>query len=185
MATELSTKTILQAFEALDRLLNTKVTLIVGGGTAIMMAHGHALATHDVDAIPKGVDLLELDRLIKAVAKELGIAPDWLNSHYSTFTHTLPDDYSTRLIEIYRGQHLNCQALGALDLLVLKCFAHRQKDVSHAKVLIKRGADLKVVEAHLESLKKRRIPGTGQAIDFLDDVLDQMESSPTGTDRDR
>lgn len=52
----------------------------------------------------------------------------------------------------------------------MKCFAGRAKDVAHARALIKAGADVKFVENHIESLKKKRIPGSDRAIDFLDDL---------------
>lgn len=50
-------------------------------------------------------------------------------------------------------------ALGKTDLLIMKCFAGREEDLLHAKLLIKKGADLSKAESHIESLIKKRIPG--------------------------
>jgi hypothetical protein len=47
---------MLKALLALDRKLNKKVTLIVGGGGAMILAHEFPLATSDIDAIPKGME---------------------------------------------------------------------------------------------------------------------------------
>lgn len=171
----LSAQIMLQALHRLDQLLETEVTLIVGGGGAMILAHGFPLSTTDIDAIPRGMDLLKLDPLVKQVAQELGLPPDWLNPYFVTFAHTLPPDYGDRLIEVFRGTRLSAQALGKNEMLIMKCFAHRLKDVGHARALITGGADVKVVEKQIEALAKKNIPGTSAALDFLDDVLDQME----------
>ena len=60
-------------------------------------------------------------------------------------------------------------------MLIMKCFAHRQKDVGHAKALIKGGADVDAVETQIEALAKKGIPGTTAAMDFLQDILEQLE----------
>jgi hypothetical protein len=178
-AVGLAAKEMKRALERLDEFLTdakkAPVTLIVGGGGAMVLAYGFPLATSDIDAVPKGMEIHELDTWVKKVASDLSIAPDWLNPYFSTFGHTLPSDYGSRLVEIYRGKTLSAQALGKEDLLIMKCFAHRQKDVGHAKALIKKGADLKQVESQLESLRERGIPGSEDALDFLDDVLQQLE----------
>jgi len=168
------------ALARLDELITEKypsktVTFIIGGGSAMILAHAFPLATTDIDAIPKGMDLQTLDPLIKQVATDLSIAPDWLNTYYSTFSHTLPGDYSRRLITVFSGKSILAQALGREEMLIMKCFAHRQKDVGHAMALIKKGVKVGFVESHIESLLKKQIPGAQNALDFLDDILDQAQ----------
>ena len=165
----LTRKVMLDAFRKLDELLPFDCTLIVAGGGAMILAHGLELATTDVDAVPKGMNLSQLDVYIKQISRELALAPDWLNPHYSTFAHTLPSDYGDRLVEVFRGVHLCALALGLDEMLIMKCFAHRQKDVSHAKALIKKGAQVSFVEKHIALLETKGIPGTRQALDFLED----------------
>lgn len=46
--------------------------------------------------------------------------------------------------------------------------------IGHAKMLIQQGANLDQVETQIENLKKKGIRGADQAIEFLDDVLDQL-----------
>ena len=168
------------ALTSLDILLNQEkdnpadVTLIIGGGGAMLLAHHFTLATSDIDAVPRGIEMSQLDPFIKRVAMELGLAPDWLNPYFATFSHTLPSDYGTRLIPVFQGKRIKALALGKEEMLIMKCFAHRQKDVGHAKALIKAGADHAKVGDHIESLLKKKIPGAQQALDFLDDVLDQV-----------
>ena len=52
----------------------------------------------------------------------------------------------------------------------MKCFAGRKKDVSHARALLKIGADRAFVERHVETLLGRGIPGAREALDFLDEL---------------
>src|SRR5262245_19797794 len=85
------------ALGRLDELLVEKsgnpVSLIVGGGGAMILAHGFTLATSDIDAVPRGMGLNVLDPLIKQIARDQELPPDWLNPYFATFAHTLPADY--------------------------------------------------------------------------------------------
>lgn len=173
-----------QALSRLDELLDEAwksqgkpdtIQLIVGGGGAMILAHGFPLGTTDIDAVPKGMEIAELDAFVKRIAEERKIAPDWLNPYFSTFAHTLPPDYGDRLIEVFKGKRIVARALGKEEMLIMKCFAHRQKDVGHAKALIRGGARLERVESQIESLRAKGIPGAQDALDFLDDVLEQLE----------
>lgn len=165
------TETIMRAaLAALDSELDTSVTLIVGGGGAMILAHGFPLATSDIDAFPKKMEIAALDALVKKVAQKERLPSDWLNPYFSSFTHTLPSDYADRLIEVFRGRYLEAFALGKEEMLIMKCFAHRQKDVGHARALLKRGADVDFVESHIEKLREKGIPGAEAALDFLDEL---------------
>ncbi len=168
----LETESLLAAFTALDRLLGRPVTLIVGGGTAMMLAYRLPVRTSDVDAYPREATLDEIAPAIRAVARERGLPPDWINPHFETFAHVLPADYGSRLRPIFEGEKLRAMALGVEDLLVMKCFAGREKDVGHARALLKRGPDLSVVERRLQELVDRRISGAQDALDFYDDLIE-------------
>jgi len=166
----------LRAFAAVDARLDADAHLVIGGGAAMAMAYHHPLSTEDVDAFTAkgGLGMADLDRVARAVALELGLAPDWLNSHFVTFTHVLPRDYGARLREIYRGDHLRVSALGPEDILVMKCFAGRDKDRGHARRLVEGGTDLDLVSAHLDALIERRVPGAQRAADWFDDLRDEV-----------
>lgn len=168
----LSREIMLQALKRLDEIVDQDVTLIVGGGGAMVLAHQFPLATTDLDAVPKGMEFSVIDSYVKQIAKEQGLPGDWLNPYYSTFAHTLPSDYGKRLIEVFKGQHLTVEALGKEDLLIMKCFAHRAKDIGHAKALLKSGASSTFVGDHIELLKKKKFKGCEEALEFLDDLLE-------------
>lgn len=172
MADALTKDSVTRAFAALDALLPRPLTLIVGGGGAMLLAHGLPIATSDIDAYPAsgGMTVEELDPLVKKVAKQVRLPHDWLNPYYSTFAHVLPADYGKRLVEVFAGDKLRVRSLGAEDLLVMKCFAGRAKDRSHARALLRRSPDLKIVSDRLEELVEKRVPGALKALDFFDDL---------------
>ena len=165
---------VLRAFEALDARLTEPVRLILGGGTAMILAHGHPIATTDADAFPVRGTLNDVAPHALAVAKELDLEPDWLNPWFTTFTHVLPSDYGSRLVRVFSGKQLEVDALGAEDLLVMKCFAGRDKDRPHAIRLIKQAKDLDLVDRQLSDLVDKRIPGAQKAADLFDDLRERV-----------
>lgn len=160
----------------LDLIVPKNLTLIVGGGGAMVLGYAFPLSTMDIDAVPKGMEIGELDPLIKQVAEKLSISKDWLNPYFSTFSHVLPHDYNDRLIEVFNGKKIKALALGKEDLLIMKCFAGRQKDVPHARALVQKKADTDFVEKHIQQLMKKRIPGAEKALEFLHEIQDWMEN---------
>lgn len=163
------------ALEKLDACLEGAAHLVVGGGAAMVLAYDHPLATQDVDAFAArgGLGLHELQPHARAVAKELDIASDWLNAHFESFTFVLPTDYADRLRPVYEGAQLRVDALAPEDLLVMKCFAARDKDLPHARVLV-RQANLKIVDARLQELIDKRVLGAERAADYFDDLRDEI-----------
>src|SRR5690606_23704800 len=111
-------------------------------------------------------------RAARAVANALHIEPDWLNSHFQTFTFVLPPTYPERLRNVYRGTHLQVDALGPEDVLLMKCFAGRDKDRPHARRLLAFCEDLSIVDRHLIVLADKRVPGAEAAADFFDGLRD-------------
>jgi len=166
---------MLRALQLLDDEIVDKARLVVGGGAAMVLAYNHPLATQDVDAFAArgGLRIADLDAAAKKVAAQLGIAPDWLNSHFDTFTAVLPADYATRLRRVFTGAHLDVEALSPEDLLVMKCFAGRDKDLPHARKLLRVANDLSIVDKQLALLVERRYPGAQKAADFFDDLRDE------------
>lgn len=166
---------MLLALERLDAQTERPARLIVGGGAAMVLAYAHPLATQDIDAFAAkgGLRVADLDAAAKHVARELDIEPDWLNSYFETFTGVLPNDYAERLRNVFTGKHLVVDALGPEDLLIMKCFAGREKDRPHARKLLRVATDLSIVDRQLSRLVERRYPGAEKAADFFDDLRDQ------------
>jgi hypothetical protein len=169
----LSKSALLMAFAALDEALPESVTLIVGGGGAMLLAHGLPVATADVDAYPAagGMSIEQLDPLVKKVADAQGLPRDWLNPYYQTFSYVLPQDYGARLVDVFAGQRLRVRSLGVEDILIMKCFAGRAKDKAHARALLRLSPDLEIVNRRLNEAMEMRLPRALDAADFFDDLM--------------
>jgi len=163
-----------RAFASLDDKLPSPVRLILGGGTAMILAHGHPAATTDADVFPVGGTLQEIAPYAERVAKELDLEPDWLNPWFTTFTHVLPSDYAARLVRVFSGARLAVDALGAEDLLVMKLFAGRDKDRPHTIRLLRQAKDLDLVDRQLALLGDQRIKGAQAAADLFDDLRERL-----------
>lgn len=165
----------LKALKSLDEKLADsplpKVTLTVGGGGAMILKHDYSGSTVDIDAVPSNVDFEELKPFMAEVAKELKIAPDWLNPYYQAFTIYLPKDSKNRMSDIYVGKKLLVKSLGAEEVLIMKLMAGRAKDMSHIKHLLKMKIDISIVENRLQELKTLFPKLADKALDLLDDLL--------------
>ena len=166
---------MVKAFEALDPFVPTHTKLLLGGGGAMVLAHGFPLATQDLDALFYQSQITEKDvwGAIQDIALNLSLPKDWLNPYFQIFLYTLPQDYESRLITVFTGKNLTVNALGIEDLLILKCFANREKDIGHARALIKKGANIDLIERHINDMLDKGMPKSMEAKDFLDDLLDE------------
>jgi predicted nucleotidyltransferase len=173
----LDADTMRKAFQLVDSELKNKARFIVGGGAAMTLAYSHPLATHDVDAFAArgGLSIADVDALAKKIATRLGIAGDWLNSHFDTYTIVLPSDYATRLRRVFNGKQLTVDALGPEDLLIMKCFAARAKDRPHAAALFRHISNFDIVDKQLDLLLQKRYPKAQEAADYFDQLRDSLQ----------
>ena len=174
MRKEFGKQDILKALKTLDSLAKNPFEIIIAGGSAMICSYQFPLGTTDVDAIIKKSNLSEVDIYIKKTAKRLSLSPDWLNIWVSSFTHYLPGDYENRLNILFKGEQITAKTLGKEDILILKCFAHRGKDIAHARALIKQKTDIDFVENHINNLIAKNWPQAKKALDFLYDILDEL-----------
>jgi hypothetical protein len=165
---------MIRAFEALDNELGAKAEILIGGGAAMLLGHNIPLTTMDIDGLlmKSSVTPAELDPLIKKIGHDLKIGAHWFNDYINTFTYTVPKDFRSRLVTVFSGKNLTVFALGKEDLLIMKCFSGREKDIGHARALLKKGADIKIAETHIEQLQKKGLPRAKEAMDFLKDIQD-------------
>lgn len=178
---DLDKELALKALQCLDQALEKNglpyTRMTVGGGASMLLAHGFPGKTNDVDAVPtKGAAFEEIKSLAEEIAKELGIAHDWLNPYYQTFTVYLPADAKDRTTVIYNGRSLVVESLGPEDVLIMKLMAGRSKDRAHIKHLLRKSKmDLSVVENRLQALKDQNLykKEAIKALDLLDEETDQ------------
>lgn len=171
---------MLNAFQLLDKKIPDTTRIIVGGGAALIASYDLSITTQDVDGVPDktSLEFREIKEAVQKVGRELGISQDWLNDYFSTYLYVLPKDYGDRLQPFYKGKNLEVVILGKEDLLIMKCFAAREKDIPHARVLIRRGADLKKVDQRIQELLEKGIPDARKAADFFDDLCGEMGLTP-------
>jgi len=169
---------MLKAFKKLDVSLATPTRIILGGGAAMIAAYDIPISTLDVDGVPDkySLPLAEFKDKVRAVGRALDIPQDWLNDYFATFLFVLPSDYETRLVPFYRGKHLNVSALGKEELIIMKCFAGREKDIPHIRALLRKGADVQTVDARLQELLEKKTPGGQKAADLFDDLCAESET---------
>lgn len=169
---------MLKAIKQLDLKMTQEGKLLVGGGSALVLAHDFPLATLDIDAIfyKSPIQISDIHEELQKVATDLDLPKDWINPYFEAFLFALPQDYMDRIKTVFKGRHLVVNALGLEDLLVLKCFAGRPKDLPHARALLKKGADVNFVEKHLFDLIDKNVPGAKAARDFLDELREEVVS---------
>ena len=167
---------MLKALGTLDVRVPEPLQLLIGGGAAFVLGHQITLATQDIDAVPykSKLSAADLDPHVKAVAQTLKIPSDWLNPYYGTFTYSLPKDYGNRLVTVFEGKKIRAVALGKEDLLIMKCFAGREKDMPHAGQLLKKGVNIPLVREHLHQCLREKLPRAQEACDFFYDLCEQL-----------
>ena len=135
---------MVEAFRHLDKRLRASTRIIIGGGAAMAAAHDIPISTQDVDGVPdrSSMELSQFKEEIRAVGRELRISQDWLNDYFSTFLFVLPPNYGDRLVPLFQGKHLEVCALGKEDLILMKCFAGREREYQSVLFLFVRYAAL-------------------------------------------
>lgn len=77
---------------------------------------------------------------------------------------------------MFSGKNLKVTALGPEDLLIMKFMAGRKKDMSHIRFLIKKKADLKIVDKRLDELLQGPFKEEAQkALELFDEVTEEFE----------
>lgn len=123
-----------RAFRLLgDRLARRGVVadLYVFGGAAMALAYDSRRSTRDIDAVfePHGIVLDEA----KAVAKELGLPPWWLNEQASAYVAPGGDPEAAR---IFDHPGLRVEAASPRHLLAMKVLAARRRDAGDIGLLV-------------------------------------------------
>jgi len=117
---------ILRALRRLGELAQEaglRLEVSIYGGSAMLLAYDSRAATKDIDAVI--VPQEQGQRLVKAVAREMGFPEDWLNSDVSQFLSPVKEEKRhLRAIEEETG--LIVQVPTAKYLLAMKAMACRR-----------------------------------------------------------
>ena len=126
-------KEVLKAFDLHLTGVGLKFEAVIIGGAALIVMEVVDRQTKDVDCLDPVID-----SRIKQASIEFAktnpvfrLQENWLNNGPSSLKRELPQDWNTRLREIFKGKALTLTTLGRIDLLRSKLYAYcdRQTDL--------------------------------------------------------
>lgn len=177
---KLNSKEILKALQRTGELLewDSKIEILLIGGAAgaITGLLSENRVTQDCDVmqyIPDEARQAVLD-VAGVVAKELGLAENWLNSQAMQMD-ILPDGWHIRKVHIGTFGLLDIYAVGRIDLLCMKFFANRPQDREDIFEMKPSKNELKTVRKYLNML---RVPSRNANLDQVTSafkLVDAME----------
>ncbi|MGA2439735.1 MAG: DUF6036 family nucleotidyltransferase [Tepidisphaeraceae bacterium] len=151
-------ESIRKSLAALGRRLatSTPIELLVIGGAAGLLT-GELTGTYttgDVDVL-QVLPPNEWDQLQDAAAKvgaRMGLPANWLNRDAALYGESLPADWKDRRFDAGRFGMLQVWAIGRLDLIAMKFYAHRPQDREHLAKMNVTKDELGFVLRHLDAL---------------------------------
>jgi Nucleotidyltransferase of unknown function (DUF6036) len=152
MGDALDARLLAAAFAELGKRLPHPIRLVIGGSGALVLRGQLARATIDCDVVIAQPDMGELQSHIRAVAEHQGLVGGWLNGSAQTYAEVLPPDYESRLHSLPSSGRLKVMMLDRLDVLVMKLFAGRPRDLADIATLAPTSAEIAFARAQLPRL---------------------------------
>ncbi len=146
---------ILGYLQCLGERLQEEMEITIGGGAALILAHGGNRQTGDIDALLSTPPLDEhLRKLISQVAEEEELPEGWLNDASKGFLEVLGEGFLERRILIRSFVKLTVYCLSRQDLILMKLFAMRATDLEDLKFLDPTEEELSYVQGELERINR-------------------------------
>lgn len=161
-----------KALLALGERLRARTDIVVGGASALILTGELPRATSDFDVLYSDPDIGRLQEDIRAVADRLHLTPGWLNGSIQTYLDVLPPDYKARLITLPARGKLHIALLHRQDIIVMKLFAGRSRDLTDIVALRPTPKELQFVRSELPRLKRIDQPRAARLESFLDQYHD-------------
>lgn len=180
MAKRLNNHDVIRAFGALGKRIEgyDAIELLLVGGMAGKLAGylPEGRNTVDCDAIhcEPAAGLGQLEMWIPEVAKEFGLAPNWLNDRSSMFAHWLPPGWLGRRQHLGDFGLLRVFCVGRVDFIVLKALAARAVDQQDLFSLKASARDVATARELLAKMKAEGI--TSSAVDLALILLNELET---------
>jgi Nucleotidyltransferase of unknown function (DUF6036) len=102
----------------------------------------------------------------------LDLTPGWLNGSIQIYLDVLPPDYKARLITLPARGKLHIALLHRQDIIVMKLFAGRPRDLTDIVALRPTSQELQFVRGELPRLRRIDQPRAARLESFLDQYHD-------------
>lgn len=144
---------ILGLLKELDSRIVEDATIVVCGGAAGILSLKWGRATIDIDILGAEPPLSKLNRAAVGIARDYGLAENWLNDASKTFAKYLCVDFRDRLVP-FEGdfRKLKVFCLSNVDLYIMKLASFRPRDREDLlRIPLVRG-DINVVRKSIEKI---------------------------------
>lgn len=149
MAAQMTSKSLRAALRRLGLTLRESASLTLGGSAALVLTGALDRLTDDGDVVESSVDFATLLEAVRKVEVIELAPPGWLNTSIQAYTHVLPADYRSRLVHLPRMGQLDVSLLGRPDVLLMKTYAHRPRDLQDLLAVAPTDAELAFVEQQI------------------------------------
>jgi hypothetical protein len=172
MSDNLDKQRLATAFAVLGARLPRPTRVVIAGAGALVLGGQLKRATTDCDVVLAQPDMGQLQEHIHAVAERLGLVGGWLNGSAQTYVEILPTDYESRLHSLPAYGRLQVLVLDRQDVLVMKLFAGRPRDLADVTALAPTSAEFAFARAQLPRLHLIDSARTERMRAVLDDLAD-------------
>ena len=162
-------QTLWAALEALGKRATERVSLVLGGSAALILGDTLQRPTDDGDVVTAEPGFDRLQGLIRDVAEAEHLPPGWLNASIQSYTYILPPDYTTRLVTLSPFGRLHVSLLSRRDVLLMKVYAMRPRDIEDIRALVPTTDELAFVAAQVTRLAMQEPEKAQDMRDFLDE----------------
>jgi hypothetical protein len=158
-----------RALATLGRRAREPVSLVLGGSAALILSEELRRPTDDGDVVTSEPDIGSLQELIRIVADREGLPAEWLNGSIQSYTHVLPKDYKSRLVSLPPFGHLRVRLLGRPDVILMKVYGMRARDVEDLRAIRPTTEELAFVRAQLPRILAKEPEKAREMDAFLDE----------------
>lgn len=145
---------LLKALAELGQLVRKPTMLVIGGSAALLLREELTRVTTDCDVMRATPDMGALQEAIRVVADRFDLAGGWLNGSAQTYAEILPPDFEGRLHTLPIFGLLRVALLSRQDVLVMKLYAARPRDIADMALLVPTAGELQFALTQLPHLAR-------------------------------
>ncbi len=175
---EMKVGDLLAALRRLGSELRDPATLTLGGSAALLLTGALDRATNDGDVVESKPAFPALLDAVRRVEVAEQAPPGWLNTSVQSYTHVLPPDYRTRLVPLGRMGRLDVSLLGRADVVLMKVYAGRTRDLQDLLAVRATEAELAHAEARIPVIAEKEPAKAAKMRAVLADLRQRLNDLP-------